>query len=84
MQKKLEAMQEKRISLKKNKAKVNMDYVKELEKADNQVLQDDRFKMMFEDEEFKIDKTNEAYKLHKPTLPQNTTASDDEVEEQAP
>lgn len=39
----MDEMQEKRISLKKNKAKVNVDYVKELEKADNPVRNDNRF-----------------------------------------
>ena len=50
---------EKRISLKK-KAKVNVDYVAEAKG-------DDRFKDLFEDADFKIDKNAEEYKLHKPT-----------------
>ena len=62
MQKKLADKMEKRISLKK-KAKVNVDYVQQLEK-EGQL--DNRFKEMFENDEFKIDRNAPEYKIHKP------------------
>ena len=66
IQKKLADKMEKRISLKK-KAKVNVDYVQQLE---SQGQLDGRFKEMFENDEFKIDKNAPEYKIHKPTAKQ--------------
>ena len=63
-------MQEKRISVKK-KAKVNVDYVKQLEG-------DSRFKDMFEDTDFKVDKNADEYKARKPT--ERNLPSEDENE----
>lgn len=33
---------------------------------------------MFDNEDFKIDKNDDAYKLHKPTLPTNVASDDEE------
>jgi hypothetical protein len=40
------------------------------------LLEDDRFKSLFEDTDFKIDKNSEHYKLHKPTEKAHEVESD--------
>ena len=40
------------------------------------MLEDDRFKSLFEDTDFKIDKNSEHYKLHKPTEKAHEVESD--------
>lgn len=73
VQKRLRAQTEARINLKKTTAKTNIDYVKELEHREqdktkkksaaqaSDVLADERFKQMFQDSEFAIDKDSDAY-----------------------
>lgn len=70
-------------------SKVNFDYVKELQgrsgknkkQADvtEKVLGDSRFKQMFEDTEFAIDKQSENYKVLKPTEGRARIESDEEA-----
>lgn len=69
VEKRLQEKQKRRIQdLTKKPQLVNFDYVKELEsKKDSSLLEDNRFKQMFEDKEFAIDKNSENYKLVKPT-----------------
>lgn len=82
IQKKIREKTERRINIQKNKtAKVNVDYVRELEQRQKdtsskakkaaisagQLLQDDRFAQVFENPEFAIDKDSENYKILKPT-----------------
>ena len=69
----MKALTEKRISLRKQQPKINIDYLRELQQRDtdksgkgkkdgdaaNQILEDKRFKKLFEDNEFKIDKNDE-------------------------
>lgn len=69
-------MQEKRISLKK-KAKVNVDYVKQLEG-------DSRFQEMLEDTDFKIDKNTDEYRARKTTEGKRNLPSEDEEEPEKP
>ena len=58
--KKLEESRNSRIVIKKKK-KVNENYLQEIKESNktgvNQMLQDDRFKQMFTDERFEIEKT---------------------------
>lgn len=95
IEKKLKEKAEKRINFSEQKAKVNIDYVKELEQRAKQnkkqqeaaanVLGDDRFKPLFEDKDFAIDRQSEHYKLLKPTEKQKKIVeSDDEALEAAP
>ena len=74
---KLNSLREKRIQVTKQDAtnlpKVNKDLVKELLDKDakkssgavDKLMQDDRFKKMFQDKEFEIDKNTDAYKFLK-------------------
>ena len=74
--------------------RVNSEYVKELlaqdrrkkkkgkSNAGEELLGDDRFKAMFSNPEFKIDKNNEIYRLNKPV--ERRRDEDSEEEEAAP
>jgi ribosome biogenesis protein ENP2 len=90
IQNRIKEQTEKRINVKAPTAKVNFDYVKELEskatdakgKSALGVLNDSRFKDMFEDQEYAIDKASESYKLLKPTQgARKAQESDDEQQE---
>ena len=52
---------------------------KDTEQA-GQVLADDRFKAMFQDTEYAIDRNSESYKLLKPTQAVHRVESDEEAE----
>jgi ribosome biogenesis protein ENP2 len=90
--KRLREQQEKRINIKSKKATVNVDYIKELEKREQEsgkhkkksqmqakeALADNRFGQMYEDPDFVIDKRSENYKAIK------TTVGNDSDEEEKP
>lgn len=86
--KKLDQQVKERINYTKKKAQYNVDYVKELQRKQKDkkkeqgegVLNDPRFKGLFDDENYKIDQNSEHYQQLKTTRPKQFVDSDDEAD----
>ena len=93
-QEKLEQQAEKRINIQRKQAKVNIDYVKELEEKkaskakkgqaaggeaqEGSVLKDSRFDTLFTDPAFTIDRNSEHYQQIKTTMPSKLEQASDD------
>jgi len=94
IQEKLEQQAEKRINIQRKQAKVNIDYVKELEEKkaskakkgqaaggkaeEGSVLKDSRFDTLFTDPAFAIDRNSEHYQQIKTTMPSKLEQASDD------